>query len=267
VQDEVTFLARMLVHRPDLRGQVDSIGLHPYQATLADLYARLDRVREAVDVLLGQAVPIDVTEVGWTTSNMPESARATDLGQLASALPRSDCNVDRLLVYSWVSAESNPSNPEDWFGIWNGDGSAKQSGAAFTQAVLRMRGLSGQAAPTGVTDLCPDATAAEAGQPSAAARVRGPALSLRTLLGPRRRRLVVIARCPAGCALTVSLMRKRAASLSPVAHRSTRFSSRRWRITLHYPRTARRLQLNAVATGMGGGRTARVRHIRVPRQG
>ncbi|HEY1596118.1 MAG TPA: hypothetical protein VGF74_12025 [Thermoleophilaceae bacterium] len=260
-QDEVGFLARMVAHRPDLRGLVDGVGLHPYQATLPDLYARLDHVRAAVDFALGSSVPIDVTEAGWTTALVSEQQRAENVAALATDLPRSDCGVDRLLVYSWLSADSNLLDPEAWFGIWNQNGSAKQSGQAYTQAVLSMRGLSARPPPGGTLDLCPSSAAAESA--GRGATVRGPTLRLRTLVNRHRRQLTVLARCPTGCTLKLALMRRHASRLTPVAHRSTRFSKRRWRIGLRYPRRARHLQLNVVATGAGGGRTTRVRRIRV----
>jgi len=62
--------------------------------------------------------------------------------------------------------------------------------------------------------------------------------------------------------MTVALSRRRAAKLIPVAHRSTAFSKRRWQFRLRYPRRARVMRLDVVATGTSGGKTARVRAIR-----
>jgi len=46
------------------------------------------------------------------------------------------------------------------------------------------------------------------------------------------------------------------------SHRSTSFSKRRWQFRLRYPRHARLMRLDVVATGTNGGRTTRVRTIR-----
>jgi hypothetical protein len=267
VSDEVTFLERMVSHRPDLIGQVDGVGLHPYQATPADTYARIDRVRSAVNELLGPSVAIDVTEVGWSALAVPEPQRAAYLDALATDLPRSNCNVADLLPYAWVTPESDPSNPEDWFGIWSKDGSPRPSGQAFTQSALSMRGLSPSTpAAGGELDLCPTAHAAPTTPVARRTAPPGPRLRLRVEANKRRHRITVFARCPAGCKLALALMRRRGSKLTAVAHRSTRFSTRRSRVRLRYPRRARRLQLDVVATGANGGRTVRVREIPRPKR-
>ena len=257
VQDEVGFLQRMLAHRPDLHGAIDAVGLHPYQATLPDTNARLSLVRQAVNGLLGPSVPIDITEVGWTTTSTPEDQRAADLAGLASELPGSQCNVERMLVYAWTTRESDPGNPEDWFGIWNHDASAKPSGQAYTDTVHR---LAAQPLSESPSDPCAQRPAAP--PVAAALPAPGPRLRLRVSADRPHRRLTVFARCPSGCAMTVALSRRRAAKLIPVAHRSTAFSKRRWQFRLRYPRRARVMRLDVVATGTSGGKTARVRAIR-----
>ena len=257
VQDELGFLARMLAHRPDLRGAVDAVGLHPYQATLANTNMRLDRFRQGVDQLLGPSVPISVTEVGWASTAVPEAERAADLAGLAAELPGSNCRVDHLLPYAWTTPESDPVDPESWFGIWNLDVSPKPSGAAYTQTVLGMRGLAGQAPPR-PADPCPPPPSTDASGPP-----RGPSLKLRALLDRRHGRVQVFARCPAGCSLKLALLRRRASALVPVGHRRAKFTTRRRHFRIRYPHRTRALRLDVLATGTGGGRTSRVRHLRV----
>jgi len=48
-----------------------------------------------------------------------------------------------------------------------------------------------------------------------------------------------------------------------LAHNAVEFSRRRRHITLRTRLRARRLQLRAVATGAGGGRTTKVRTVRL----
>jgi hypothetical protein len=247
----------MLAHRPDLRGAVDAVGLHPYQANLADTNVRLNRFRQGLDQLLGPSVPISVTEVGWASSAVPESDRAAYLAGLAAELPGSNCRVDHLLPYAWTTPESNPQDPESWFGIWNLDGSPKPSGAAYVQAVLGMRSLAGQA-PTRPVDPClPPPSSDPSGPP------QGPSLKLRALLDRRHDRVRVFTRCPKGCSLKVALLRRRATALIPVGHRKAKFTTRRRHFRIRYPRRTRALRLDVLATGTGGGRTSRVRHLRV----
>jgi hypothetical protein len=261
--DETEFLRRMLARRPELRGAIDGVGLHPYQATVADTLRRLAGVRANIDEVLGPGVPIDITELGWTTAAMPEWQRAYDVSTLAADLPQSGCGIQRLIIYAWLTSENDPANPEDWFGIWNWDGSAKPSGQAYLNAVLAMRGISGQA-QTGAQVVC-----GQVPPVTVQAKPRGPRLQLRLATDKRHRRLSVFARCPGGCSLKMDLLRRRrghSRKLTPVAHRATRFSTRRWRFKMRIPRRAGRLKLNVVASGQGGGRTTRVRWVRSPRR-
>src|SRR5256885_176201 len=90
--------------------------------------ARIAGFRATLDSLLGPQVPIEITEVGWASTSVSESDRAGYLAGLADQLPRSDCNITRLIPYSWTSAEQNRSRMDDWFGIFNHNATPKQSG-------------------------------------------------------------------------------------------------------------------------------------------
>ena len=193
--DEAQFIQRMYAHRPDLRGNVDGVGLHPYQPTVADTYARIASFRQALDQVAGPDVPIEITELGWATTAVPEAQRASDLQTMAEQLPRSDCNVTRFLPYTWLTQETDSSNPEDWFGIWNHDGTGKPSGIAYLDAVKLMRGLTPTAAPVGAVKICDGATA----------RARGPKLKLRVLHVRRGHWVKVSARCRPACILRIGL--------------------------------------------------------------
>jgi polysaccharide biosynthesis protein PslG len=247
-EDEVGFLRAMLAHRPDLVGQVDGVGLHPYQPTLFYLYQRLAAFRQAVNQLLGPSAPIDITEVGWPSTATAEPDRATYLTALATQLPRSDCNVDKLIVYSWTAAERAPTEAEEWFGIWNLDGSPKPAGLAYTQAVLSMRGLSARQPPSGTIRLC---------SPPPPPAAPGPSLRLRVVVNQSARHVTAFARCPAGCALDLALMGRRHGTLKPLTHRSTRFARRERRFRMRYHRGTRALRLEVVARGAAGTRTMR----------
>ena len=85
--DEIQFLQRMFAHRPDLKGNVDAVGLHPYQLAVADVYRRIALFRAALDRLAGPSVPIELTELGWSTTAVSDAQRAANLAALASQLP------------------------------------------------------------------------------------------------------------------------------------------------------------------------------------
>lgn len=257
VTDELGFLHRMVAHRPDLRGNVDGVGLHPYQPTLTDTYNRISNFRQTVDQLLGTGVPIDITEVGWSTTAVTDAQRGTDLATLATQLPQSDCNIVRFLPYSWTADESNRSDPEDWFGIWNRSGVPKPSGSAYVQAVQAMR--SPGSPPPGTLHIC------ASGAPAASAAPPGPKLRLRVIVNRRHHRLTVRARCPQGCALSLRLKRHHPRGRASVVARKARFSSRMRRLRFRIPRRAHRLELRVVAVGSSGARTTRARTIRLKR--
>jgi hypothetical protein len=265
VTDEIQFIQRMWAHRPDLSGNVDGVGLHPYQQTLANTYMRLAKFRQALDQIAGPSVPIEITEVGWATTSVSESERATDLSLLAEQLPKSDCNVDRLLPYTWLTQESDPSDPESWFGIWNHDGSGKQSGIAYLNAVRLMRGLTSTAPPNATNAIChPAASALGAG---AAA---GPRLRLR-VVGVRPRHWVKVSvRCAPACLLRLDLYgHARRAKAGGQQRLSTRTGGLRAKRRVFKLRIRRAGSLrphalvSATAVGRSGGVTKRHRHVRI----
>jgi hypothetical protein len=272
VTDEIQFVQRMYAHRPDLAGNVDGIGLHPYQQTVGDTYMRLATFRQGINPIVGASVPIEITEVGWATTAVSEAERAADLSALATDLPRSDCNVDRFLPYTWRTEESNPSDSESWFGIWNRDGSAKPSGQAYLSAVQLMRGMTSTPAPTTPVPICSLDYSTKPKAPPAVTPIqrRGPRLILRVRRHKHRRMLIVAGQCHSGCKLHVSLMgkaRRKVAYPSRVMTRSTHFTTRRQVLHIRIPRKvlkrSRRVQVLVVAVGRNGGTTTASRRLRV----
>ena len=272
--DEVQFLQRMWAHRPDLAGNVDGVGLHPYQATVHWTYMRLAQFRQALNQIAGPSVPIEITEDGWSTLAVSEGERAADLAELAEELPRSDCNVDMFLPYTWKTEEQNASDSEQWFGIWNRDGTPKPSGQAYLSAVELMRSA---AAPSGTVPIC-SADYSSAPPPPPAATVtptpsapRGPRLILRVRHHHRKRAVLLVAgQCHAGCKLSVSLLahkRSHRNFATRVSSRLTGFSSRRQVVKLRIPRKlakrVKRGQVLVVAVGRNGGTTTASRRVRL----
>ncbi|HEX5146627.1 MAG TPA: hypothetical protein VFV85_06365, partial [Conexibacter sp.] len=137
------FLAGMVQASPQLVGHLDAVGFHPYgggpDAGLQLTYARIRDLRAALSRLFpGERVPIEVTETGWAVPPVPEAWRARRLRRLALELPRSNCDVTRLIVHTWTSADRGAS-PEAWFGIAYPNGRLRPSGAAFRAGVLSAR--------------------------------------------------------------------------------------------------------------------------------
>lgn len=270
------FVQRMLAHRPDLRGNIDAVAYHPYSPTTGGVYSQLASFRHALDAAAGAGIPIEITEIGWSSVDMPVATIGSGLANLATTLPRSDCGVDRLMPYDWVGPELDPTDREQWFGIENRDGTPKASGAAYAGAVQQMESPS---APTSGVTLCggaPDPSVAAPPAPRSTTtttrpKLHGPRLELRIRRDRRRpSRLRATARCPAGCRLSFQLLRihssaAKAGGSDLLARHTLRFSSRRRHVWLHIPsrRAGRRVRVRVVATGRHGRHTVRTRTIRV----
>jgi len=275
VTDEVDFVRRMYAHRPDLAGNVDGIGLHPYQLTVGDTLMRLAKFRQGINPIVGASVPIEITEVGWATTAVSDAERGADLSALAETLPRSDCNVDRFLPYTWRTEESNPYDSESWFGIWNRDGSAKGSGQAYLNAVELMRGMTSTPAPTSPVAVCSVDYSARPPAPPVLTPTsrRGPRLILRVRRHKHRRHrmLLVAGQCHSGCKLSVSLLakhRRRASVSRRMTTRHThRFTSHRQVLHFRIPRRVlrrfRHAKVLVVAVGRNGGTTTASRRVRL----
>ncbi len=132
------FLRRMYRHLPKVDGRVDAVGLHPYAPELAGVYDGIRDFRHTLESLGAGGVPIDLTEIGWTTVHTPERRRAAMLAELARDLPRSNCGIARLMPHTWIGDERDRDNPEHWFGIYELDARPKPAGAAYATAVDRV---------------------------------------------------------------------------------------------------------------------------------
>ncbi len=148
------FLPALLAASPALRGRIDGVAIHPYARTPKGV---LDRLRDARDVLRSltlSAVPLYVTEFGWTTSPpgaldyLPARLRPRFLEQTLTELAHSDCGVSAALLYTWVTPERNPADSQDWFGVQPPDGAASPDTVALTQ------GLRSASAPGSIETVC-----------------------------------------------------------------------------------------------------------------
>jgi hypothetical protein len=200
VTDPDDFITRMYRHRPELAGNVDAIGFHPYTPDVDGIYIKLRELRATLSRVGAGAVPLELTELGWTTTTASEAHRAGSLARLAEELPRSDCNVTSVAPHTWLTNEKNAADREDWFGIYNLDGTPKPSGAAYLGAVQRVR----SGAVSGPVSICSSARSSSPPRP-ASPRARRPMVVLMRVkrLGRRKPRLIATVRCPGGCAMEV----------------------------------------------------------------
>ncbi|HEX3976318.1 MAG TPA: hypothetical protein VHW96_08625 [Solirubrobacteraceae bacterium] len=146
------FLPAMVRAQPQLRGHVDGVALHPY-GNPAVVLARVRGARAALVSAGMGAVPLYVTEFGWTTrppgaiNHAPASRRPADIQSVLQALGHLDCGLAATLLYTWVTPERNATDGEDWYGIANpADPSAATPDTQAFAAGLRA-GVAPDAAP------------------------------------------------------------------------------------------------------------------------
>jgi hypothetical protein len=179
------FVSAMLSARPELRDAIDAVGLHAYGTTVAASLSTMVDLRNWLTHLGLAAVPIEVTEVGWTTSGVSwavsDATRAADLAALlpqAAALP----GISRLLVHTWMTREQWPTVSEDWYGLFHPDGTPSASGTAFARALADLR----PPAPTAAATAPPAPAAAPAsGSATSAPASSRPAAASRTSAASR----------------------------------------------------------------------------------
>lgn len=136
-----TFLPAMLKARPQLRGHVDGVAIHPYSPTPAGVIATVRGARTTLDALGMSSVPLYVTEFGWPSEPSgtelwaPESVRPSYIARAFTALAHSYCGVAMAVLYTWITPEQSPSDREQWFGIQNPGGGVSADVSALRAAL------------------------------------------------------------------------------------------------------------------------------------
>jgi hypothetical protein len=142
---DASFVEAMYAARPELRGNVDAVGWHPYAPSVNGAIGTVKALRKALERVGDPAVPIHLTEVGWPTNGkgsndeivIGEEARAAALEAATDALARSDCGVEQVIPYTWTTPEHDPDDMEDWYGLRHPDGSPSPSSEAYARVVAR----------------------------------------------------------------------------------------------------------------------------------
>jgi hypothetical protein len=117
-----SFLPAMLRARPQLRGHMDGVAIHPYGSPTI-LRDRIVAARRTLDSLGLASTPLYVTEFGWTTSPpgavayAPAASRPADISRALTTLRSLDCGVAAGLIYTWYSPQTDPGDSQQWYGI------------------------------------------------------------------------------------------------------------------------------------------------------
>jgi hypothetical protein len=100
--------------------------------------ARVRGARAALVALGMGAVPLYITEFGWTTqppgaiAYTPASRRPAEITGVLTTLGHLECGLAATVLYTWVTPERDATNPEDWYGI--ADPAVPNGGTADTAA-------------------------------------------------------------------------------------------------------------------------------------
>jgi hypothetical protein len=135
-------------------GRIDAVAAHPYDLMPSDTIRNVVELRDALDAEGDDNVPIDVTEFGWPTSGsaawttaLSDRARAAAITQVINTLAHSDCGIQQIIPYAWVTSRAMPANVNDWFGLVGPGGAATQSSTALGReyAALESASFGGEA--------------------------------------------------------------------------------------------------------------------------
>jgi hypothetical protein len=149
-----TFLPAMLGARPQLKGHIDGVAIHPYGSPTVVL-EKVRADREALTALGLATVPMYVTEFGWTThpagalNYVPAGLRPAYITRTLAALGHLDCGIAASLLYTWVTPERDANDSQDWYGIHAASGGSTPDSAAFAAGLRRAT------EPAPANPLCP----------------------------------------------------------------------------------------------------------------
>jgi polysaccharide biosynthesis protein PslG len=142
------FLPEMVRVRPELRGEIDGVAIHPYGPSPAGVLRNIRIARLALRSIGMGATPLYLTEFGWTAhpsgapSAVRESPRPGYIFRSLAALGHLDCGVAAVVLYTWVTPESNPAHREDSYGIHPPNGGTTPDTIAFAHGLKEAAGHS-----------------------------------------------------------------------------------------------------------------------------
>ena len=146
------FLSRMTQAVPSLPGKVDAVAIHLYDQDPDGDISLIGWLRSKMASAGLGAAAILVTEFGWHTQggagSIPEDLRAQFETDFMNQAPRLNCDVIGVAPHAWVTAEQDPTNPENWWGIASpADGSPYATGQAYSDQVHLFEGTGNAPGP------------------------------------------------------------------------------------------------------------------------
>ena len=155
------FLRRMIAADPPLDHETPAVGVHLYGPNPNIDLLELRAYRQALDGAGLRNTPMLVNEAGWHTLG-PHDARyaspadrAAFIRQLAAISRQTDCNLVGFGVHAWVTAQQDPSNPEDWYGLADPvTGAPNASGLAYAAGIRAAESRPARPAKGRLGSLC-----------------------------------------------------------------------------------------------------------------
>jgi hypothetical protein len=140
---DTSFLGKL--YADGIKGYYDGLSVHPYADGAAPgdtsvTHSFVGQIQDlhAAQLAAGDHTPIWITEFGWPVGTSPgantEAQQATYIQQ-AFGLVNSYSYVEAALVYQLRDMGSDPSNPEDNFGLLEQDFTPRPAYAAFAAAM------------------------------------------------------------------------------------------------------------------------------------
>jgi hypothetical protein len=136
------FLPAMIAARPQLRGHIDGVAIHPY-GTPGVVLAKIRSDRATLVALGMEGVPLYATEFGWTTTPpgaldyVPASRRPGYISATVATLGHLDCGLAASILYTWYSPQLNPADSQQWYGIDSLTSGLTADTDAFAQGLRR----------------------------------------------------------------------------------------------------------------------------------
>jgi hypothetical protein len=230
------------------------------------VYAKIAEFRQELDDIAGPGVPLELTEIGWTTVDVSESQRADYMRNVTSMLAHTDCDVERVSAYSWLGPEQDTGDREQWFGIAHADGSNKPTADAYEAAVKKARADAGD-----TVRICANNGSSRDIRPRSALKKGAKPGKLKLRVKVRRHarksgRLIVKTRCSKGCLVRVEMRSARptgTAAATRLKTFSTKARSRSRTFRIRYARGTSRLRLKVTAITGAGQKATRRMTVRV----
>jgi hypothetical protein len=145
--DVPAFLSRMISARPSLAGSIPAVAIHPYAPTATDALRVVAQFRQAMRDAGLANTPMIANEIGWYTQGPPDpllmtdAQRATQIAAVANQFWRTDCGLQGLAPYSWITLQQNPMDSEHWYGLADPTtGAPNLSGLAYGEQIHQALG-------------------------------------------------------------------------------------------------------------------------------